>query len=245
VQSHVNFISWAPRQILEVLAAGTVKASITASVAKVFDQYLNFVALEPDLFSLCLQESYVHLNDNTASEAEVNAAVTSVVEGLFSVCVTLSIVPVIRCAAGGLAEAVGRALSQKIVGHLKGRGASLLSDPSAFLGSTARPLLCLFDRNFDLTAMVEQPFTYKALVHDCQGLHLNKVQISQASVAEGTVGKKLTIEISDDDVFWQQNGHQEFGVVAASIDEQVWSDSSTALFQCVHLNGCCRKKHKA
>ena len=223
MQAHVNFVSWAPREVLETLAAGTVKAAATATVARVFDQYLSFIALEADLFTLSLADSYVHLNDNTASEAAVAAAVSDVVEGLFSVCVTLAAVPRIRCVPGGLAEAVARALSAKIAGHLRGRGPSLFADAQSFMAAAARPLLCLFDRNFDLTPMVEQPFTYKALVHDCQGLALNKVELEQGGGGEGGAGagRKVTVEIGDDDAFWQQNGHQEFGIVASSIDEQV------------------------
>lgn len=214
-------MSWAPRDVLEALAAGTVKAAATATVAKVYDQYLSFIALEPDLFTLSLADSYVHLNDNTASEADVAAAVEAVVEGLFSVCVTLAAVPKIRCVPGGLAEAVARGLSAKIAGHLRGRGPSLFADTQTFIAGAARPLLCLFDRNFDLTPMVEQPFTYKALVHDCQGLALNKVELEQGGGGEGGgAARKVTIEIGDDDAFWQQNGHQEFGIVASSIDEQ-------------------------
>ena len=36
-----------------------------------------------------------------------------------------------------------------------------------------------------------------------------------------TGGTKRTIEISEDDAFWQQNGHQEFGIVAGSIEDHV------------------------
>ena len=160
---------------------------------------------------------------------QVTAAVNDVVEGLFAVCVTLGTVPVIHCAAGGLAEATARALSSRIAAHLKGRGAALFSDGApSFCAAGKRPLLCLFDRNFDLTPMVEQPFTYKALVHDCQGLHLNKVTLK--SGRDGKAGS--TVEVGEDDAFWQQNGHQEFGIVASSIDEQV-SGQPMQLCTCV------------
>ena len=176
----MNFAAWAPRPILERLAEGTVKAATTCTVAKVFDQHLNFIALESTLFTLALRDSYVQLNDNTATESQVSTAVNDVAEGLYGVCVTLGAIPVIRCAAGGLAEAVARALSGKIAAQLKGHGAALFTEaaPPALVGggSGGRPLLCIFDRNFDLTPMVEQPFTYKALVHDCLGLSLNKAR---------------------------------------------------------------------
>lgn len=221
MQAHINFVSWAPRALLENIAAGMVKASTPTVVAKVFDQYLSFIALENSLFTLALEDSYVQLNDNQASEAQLEAAVSAVVEGLFSVCATLSVVPRIRCAPGGLAEHVSRALGSKVVEHLKGKGTGLFMGSLAAPASSGRPLLCIFDRNFDLTPMAEHPFTYKALVHDCLGMHLNKVELTQAGTG-GAPSKALSIEITEDDVFWQQNGHQEFGSVAAEMDTQVW-----------------------
>ena len=40
-----------------------------------------------------------------------------------------------------------------------------------------------------------------------------------------TGSTKRTIEISEDDAFWQQNGHQEFGIVAGSIEDHVRTPS--------------------
>jgi hypothetical protein len=75
LQAHVNFVSWAPRSILETLAAGAVKAAPKCTIAKVFDQHLNFIALEGNLFTLALSDSYILLNDNTASEEQVLARI--------------------------------------------------------------------------------------------------------------------------------------------------------------------------
>jgi sec1 family domain-containing protein 1 len=217
LQAHLNFVTTAPDALLERIAEGMVKAATPTVVAKVFDQHLAFIALEQNLFTLALADSYVQLNDSKATEKQLDIAVAAVVNGLFSVCATLSVIPKIRCAPGGLAEHVARALSRKIVQQLAGRGAGLLMGG---VGSTRRPVLCIFDRNFDLTPMAEQPFTYKTLVHDCLGMHLNKVEIQQSG-ANGAPSKSLSIEITADDAFWQQNGHQEFGAVAAEMDSQV------------------------
>ena len=61
-----------------------------------------------------------------------------VAEGLFSVCVTLGTIPILRCAPGGVAEAVARALSNKIATHLKGRGAALFVDNAPTLAAGAQ-----------------------------------------------------------------------------------------------------------
>ena len=43
----------------EELAAESVKAQATAKVAKVFDQYINFVSLGANMFSLAQKNAYV------------------------------------------------------------------------------------------------------------------------------------------------------------------------------------------
>lgn len=61
-----------------------------------FDQYLSFIALESNLFSLGLANTYVELNDPSAQDTHIEAAVGSIVDGLFNQLVTLGVVPVIR-----------------------------------------------------------------------------------------------------------------------------------------------------
>ena len=83
---HLNFSSSLPRPMLEELAAGSVKANAAGKVAKVFDQYADFVSLSEDIFSLAQRDAYVALNDPTAKDADVENAVSDVVKGLLSVC---------------------------------------------------------------------------------------------------------------------------------------------------------------
>lgn len=95
------------------------------------------------------------------------AAVNSIVDGLVSALVTLGVVPIIRCPRGGAAEHVASVLEGRLRDLLKGRS-NLFSEASAGPGSLAatlsRPLLVLFDRNFDLAVMLQHAWSYKPLV---------------------------------------------------------------------------------
>lgn len=69
----------------EVAVAGTAD-----SIAQVYDQYLNFVVAEPDLFSLALgRETYWALNSATTADDALDRLVDNIVSGLFSVVVTM------------------------------------------------------------------------------------------------------------------------------------------------------------
>nr|CAI5843848.1 unnamed protein product [Callosobruchus analis] len=54
---HLNFISPISRQKLEDLASSAIAANCVANIHKVFDQYVNFITLEDDLFVLKHQNS--------------------------------------------------------------------------------------------------------------------------------------------------------------------------------------------
>ncbi|MED6271906.1 Sec1 domain containing protein 1 [Characodon lateralis] len=52
---YLNFISAISRSKLEDIASAALTANAVSQVTKVFDQYLNFITLEDDMFILCHQ----------------------------------------------------------------------------------------------------------------------------------------------------------------------------------------------
>ena len=66
-------------------------------IAKVYDQYTNFVSLEPSLFSLNLPASYRAYNDPNVADVQIEQSMSVIVKGLFSVLATSGRIPVIRC----------------------------------------------------------------------------------------------------------------------------------------------------
>lgn len=211
---HLNFSSSVPRPLLEDLASGLLKNDAISRVSKVHDQYLDFVTLEDGLFSLAYRDCYVQLNDPSAGDREIEEIVGRIVDGLFCVLATLAVVPVIRCPRGGPAEMVGSALDQKLRDHLLAKN-NLFSEGGNFASSFQRPVLCLFDRNFELAAGIQHDFRYKPLVHDVLGLRLNRV-----SVPGEKAGMK-SFELDASDPFWVANGGLEFPEVAVEIENQL------------------------
>lgn len=87
--AYVNFLTSVPRPVLEDFAAVTAQNGSSEKIAQVYDQYLNFVVSEPDLFSLHLKDAYYLLNSSTSSETAIENAIEKIVSGLFSVAVTM------------------------------------------------------------------------------------------------------------------------------------------------------------
>ena len=75
---------------MEDFAAQIADAGTSESVAQVYDQYLNFIVGEPDLFSLGMgKNTYWALNSAQTKDDELDAVIERIVSGLFSVVVTM------------------------------------------------------------------------------------------------------------------------------------------------------------
>eukprot|EP00624_Nannochloropsis_granulata_P003853 evm.model.NODE_2941_length_19835_cov_19.299471.8 len=85
---YLNFASKLDRSLMERLAKNAIAANAYSLVTKVVDQYLDFVTLEPCLFTLNQPNSYMGYNNPGASEADMEAYARAVTYGLFSVLAT-------------------------------------------------------------------------------------------------------------------------------------------------------------
>ena len=75
---------------MEDFAAQVASNGTAENIAQVYDQYLNFVVAEPDLFSLSLgRETYWALNSAKTADDVLDSLVEKIVSGLFSVVVTM------------------------------------------------------------------------------------------------------------------------------------------------------------
>lgn len=89
--AYINFLSSIPRPLLEDFASQTATAGTSESISQVYDQYLNFIVGEPDLFSLGMRNAntYWALNSAKTQDEELDNVVDRIVSGLFSVVVTM------------------------------------------------------------------------------------------------------------------------------------------------------------
>jgi hypothetical protein len=74
---------------MEELAASTIPSGSSSQIQQVYDQYLNFICTEPNMFSLNDRQSYLALNDPTAPETAIEASIDKAASALFSVLATM------------------------------------------------------------------------------------------------------------------------------------------------------------
>lgn len=212
---YVNFIGELETAGMDALAGALVEADCVNRVARVHDQMPRYLALEERFFTLNMPRAYVSLNHPRSDDGTIQAAVDTVVSGLLSVLSTAGVVPIIRCPRGGAAQAVAQALDAKLREQLTQRGNAFEREGGA--QGFQRPLLVLFDRNFDLVAQVQHAWSYHALVHDCLGLKLNRIMLPDADSSQ----KGKSYDVGSDDFFWEENGNSQFPKVAEEVEIQL------------------------
>uniref|UniRef100_A0A668S5G8 Sec1 family domain-containing protein 1 n=1 Tax=Oreochromis aureus TaxID=47969 RepID=A0A668S5G8_OREAU len=201
---YLNFISAISRSKLEDIASAALAANAVTQVTKVFDQYLNFITLEDDMFILC------HQNKELISYHGA--------------------VPIIRCPRGNAAEMVAVKLDKKLRENLRDARNSLFTGDSMTAGqfSFQRPLFVLVDRNVDMATPLHHTWTYQALIHDVLDFHLNRVVMEEGMGVEpspaGARPKKKsrkTYDLTAADKFWQKHKGSPFPEVAESVQEEL------------------------
>jgi len=215
-RAHLHFSTRIERPTMEEFARLVVNTGGLSSVASVHDQFVDFVCLENNLFSLNVPQSYCVYNNPGATEQDMELAMGNIAQGLFSVVATLGCVPVIRCPRGGAPEMVARKLCKLIVEH-----PTLIRSKDGLHKSHNRPVLVIMDRNMDLITPVQHASTYQALVDDVLDHKANRVEFNVKQDANATnaqtrggrappvVRKKLDID-PDTDPFYSQHKFNPF-----------------------------------
>uniref|UniRef100_A0A673CG34 Sec1 family domain-containing protein 1 n=1 Tax=Sphaeramia orbicularis TaxID=375764 RepID=A0A673CG34_9TELE len=231
---YLNFISAISRSKLEDIASAALAANAVSQVTKVYDQYLNFITLEDDMFILCHQNkeliSYHAINRADIQDTDMEAIMDTIVDSLFCFFVTLGAVPIIRCPRGNAAEMVAVKLDKKLRENLRDARNSLFTGDNMAAGqfSFQRPLFVLADRNVDMATPLHHTWTYQALIHDVLDFHLNRVMMEEGAGAEpspsGARPKKKnrkSYDLTAADKFWQKHKGSPFPEVAESVQEEL------------------------
>ncbi|CAI2183397.1 2989_t:CDS:2 [Funneliformis geosporum] len=214
---YINFLTAISRPLLEELAATTISNNTSNLISQVYDQYLNFIVSEPNLFSLNQENIYYSLNDPTTAETAIERAIDRTVSSLFSILVTMGVIPIIRCPRGNAAEMIAQKLDSRLRDHALNSRNNLFSESSTSL-NFQRPVLIILDRNIDLVPMLSHSWTYQALIHDVLDMHLNRITIETDEMGRNT---KKSYDLNSEDFFWAKNASSPFPQVAEDIDVEL------------------------
>uniref|UniRef100_H2TZC2 Sec1 family domain-containing protein 1 n=1 Tax=Takifugu rubripes TaxID=31033 RepID=H2TZC2_TAKRU len=232
---YLNFISAISRSKLEDIASAALAANAVAQVTKVYDQYLNFITLEDDMFVLCHQNkhliSYQAINRADLQDTDMEAIMDTIVDSLFCFFVTLGPIAACLWGSGGFScWFLLQKLDKKLRENLRDARNSLFTGDNMASGqfSFQRPLFVLVDRNIDMATPLHHTWTYQALIHDVLDFQLNRVVIEEGAGAEPSPAgarpkkkNKKTYDLTAADRFWQKHKGSPFPEVAESVQEEL------------------------
>ncbi|CCK67956.1 syntaxin-binding protein KNAG_0A02670 [Huiozyma naganishii CBS 8797] len=217
---YVNFTSTLSRDLLESFAKQVSTTGKADRVKQVFDQYLDFVVTEPELFSLEIRNAYSQLNNVVATEETITTLCDQIAEGLFNTVMTSGSIPIIRAPKGGPAEMVAEKLGAQLRDYVINTKSASSSAAGGMPGvdSLERCVLILLDRNIDFASMFAHTWAYQCFLFDVFKLSRNTLTIQTASDtktaggegedSKGLVTKQYDIEPTD--FFWLQNAYLPF-----------------------------------
>jgi hypothetical protein len=86
---YFNFTSTLSRGLMEDLAAMAVASGAASNIVQVYDQFLNYICLDSNLFSLEIPDTFKTLHDPTTPEIQIESLVDNITAALFSVIGTI------------------------------------------------------------------------------------------------------------------------------------------------------------
>lgn len=247
---YVNFTSTVPKPVMEEFANLVATDGTGQLVQQVYDQYLNFIVLEPNLFELLPDAAaastspssastnganaattssvslttYERLNDPKSGQKDVEDATDRIAAGLFSTLATMGALPIIRSPRGNAAELVARKLESKIREHItSSRGGSNLFSEAA--GSAGHPS---WSSSRPLLVVLDRnvdlvPMLAHSWTYQALVQDVLDLQLNRVTVvsSEGGITSKKTYDLDSKDFFWSKNSATPFPQVAEDIDAEL------------------------
>lgn len=208
---YVNFTLTINRELLEEFAKRVSLSGKAHKIKQVYDQFLDFVVTEPNLFSLDIPKVYCKFNNPTTTEDLIHRLADIIADGLLATLITMEAIPIIRCPQKGPAELVATQLDIKLRDYVTNFRS---------VGSQAvlqRPVLVLLDRNIDMASMFSHSWIYQCMVSDVFKLRRNGITIRKYK-DNSTVPEEKSYDVDPRDFFWNKNSQLPFPDVVENAD---------------------------
>jgi sec1 family domain-containing protein 1 len=255
-QFYINFTSSLNRSLLEDFAK---KVAITGKgdrIKQVFDQYLDFVVTEPNLFSLEIPNVYFDFNSPQTTENVINEKADQIAKGIFSAVLTMGSIPIIRANKNGPAELISQKLDEKLRDHVINTRRLAMDNATDLSNNTGsltneKSVLILLDRNINLTSMFSHSWIYQCMVSDVFELNKNVIKIEKQINETKKEIKKFDIEPKD--FFWNDNASLPFPDAVENVEaelnkytedaKQITAKTGYSSIQDIDLNAQSDTKH--
>lgn len=207
---YINFTLSINRELLEEFAKKVSLCGKGSKIKQVYDQYLDFIVTEPNLFSLDMQNTFTKFNNPQTSEDSIHRYARDIADGLLASLITIGCVPIIRCPKNGPAELVATQLDLKLRDYIS--NSRNVTNHSI----QQRPVLIILDRNIDLASMFSHSWIYQCMVSDVFELRRNTIKVAKYDDSDRPQIKSYDVDPKD--FFWNKNAQLPFPDVVENAD---------------------------
>lgn len=211
---YVNFTSSINRELLEDFAKRVSLSGKGHKIKQVFDQFLDFVVTEPNLFSLDIPKTFCTFNNPTTTEDQIHSLADKIADGLLATLITMEAIPIIRCPQKGPAELVATQLDMKLRDYVTNFRASSAQSVQQ------RPVLIILDRNIDMASMFSHSWIYQCMVSDVFYLRRNRIKIRKYK-DNTSPAEEVRYDVDPRDFFWNKNSQLPFPDVVENADTEL------------------------
>ena len=206
---YINFTFSINRELLEDFAKKVSLTGKASKIKQVYDQYLDFIVTEPNLFLLDVPRVFSTFNNPATKEDDIHSLAGKIADGILSTIIATASVPIIRCPRNGAAELVATQLDLKLRDYL--------SNTRNLINQLVqqRPVLVILDRSIDLSAMLSHSWIYQCMVSDVFELKRNTIRLVKFADDKETV---KNYDIDPKDFFWSKNSALPFPDVVENAD---------------------------
>ncbi|CAD26234.1 similarity VACUOLAR PROTEIN SORTING-ASSOCIATED PROTEIN (SEC1 FAMILY) [Encephalitozoon cuniculi GB-M1] len=188
---YLNFATSVTRGEIESLGLGLSERGLGLRIRSVYDQFVDFIALQDDMFTLGMKGSFIEMENPDTWRRMVMS--------VMSVFVTLGEVPFIVATDDDVTTQMARMLETKI------RNTGVIKRGSK------RPVLVLVSRSHDVITPVQHVWSYSALMNDLFALESNKITLKSGKV----------FDLDPQDELWRRNANEYFPVVVERVEKEL------------------------
>ncbi|OHT12159.1 Sec1 family protein [Tritrichomonas foetus] len=209
-QMYINFLSPISSQDLEYFASEVNHFSDGQCIHAIFDQYIEFSSIDPNLFTLYEQDNTMEsvFGFKTTDEL-LETTCRAIGSSLASVFLTAGEIPrILYKKDNHPASLVSQAFAEVI--KPLSQNFELWGSRRSETPNAKPPLLIILDRSIDFASQLHHPCTYQALIHDQFGINKNQVKIN---------GNFHDLD-TDIDKLWCENKSKTFDSVLEAIGKE-------------------------
>lgn len=181
-------------------------------VQQVQEFYADFVAVDSYHFSLNMPSNHHYMLPAVVDPSSLQHYCDRIVDGIAAVFLALKRRPIIRYSrTSDIAKRISHEASKLMYQQESG-----LFD---FRRMEMSPLLLIVDRRDDPVTPLLNQWTYQAMVHELIGIQDNKVDLR--NIGKATQDQQEVVLSSEQDAFFKNNMHENFGDIGMNIKRMV------------------------